>query len=581
MNFQTPFWPGAQGIQDLPKQIEQLTQSFGRFLQEQMPGDGMATGPAAAPVARLPQLQKMQPLVTELMSAHKALWEQMLQQRAGEPAEPVVAEVKRDRRFSSAAWTSSPVYDYLRQAYVLNSRFINGLAAVLPAENAKEAARLKFLTSQFIDALSPSNFAATNPEVIQKALATEGQSITEGINNLIRDMAKGRISTTDESAFEVGRNLATTEGAVVYENDLIQLIQYKPLTARVGKRPLLITPPCINRFYIMDLQPESSLVRFAIESGHTVFLISWKNPGQSEAKRTWDEYIDLGPLSAIPVVQSITGSKTMNMLGFCVGGTLLSTALAVLAARGEEPAASLTLLTTMLDFANTGDIDLFIDEPSVAAREAAIGQGGILEGRELAGMFSSLRPNDLVWPYVSGNYLLGNTPPAFDILYWNADSTGLPGPMACWYLRNTYLENRLRIPGELTLCGESVDLGRISAPTYLLATREDHIVPWQTAYLVTRLLSGPHRFVLGASGHIAGVINPASKNRRNYWVDGDLKGDAEQWLASATEKPGSWWHDWAAWLEKQKGGEKAAPKVLGNEANPEIEPAPGRYVKAR
>jgi len=253
----------------------------------------------------------------------------------------------------------------------------------------------------------------------------------------------------------------------------------------------------------------------------------------------------------------------------------------VLAARDEEPAASLTLLTTMLDFADTGDIDLFIDEASVAAREAAIGQGGLLEGRELAGMFSSLRPNDLVWPYVSGNYLLGNSPPPFDILYWNADSTGLPGPMACWYLRNTYLENRIRIPGEVTLCGETIDLGRITAPTYLLATREDHIVPWHTAYLVTRLLPGPHRFVLGASGHIAGVINPASKNKRNYWVDGDLKGDAEQWLASATEKPGSWWQDWAAWLESQKGGEKAAPKALGNRDHPEIEAAPGRYVKAR
>jgi polyhydroxyalkanoate synthase len=271
----------------------------------------------------------------------------------------------------------------------------------------------------------------------------------------------------------------------------------------------------------------------------------------------------------------------MNMLGFCIGGTLLSSALAVLAARGEQPAASLTLLTTMLDFADTGDIDIFVDEPSVAAREAAMGQGGLLEGRELATMFSSLRPNDLIWPYVSGNYLLGNTPAAFDILFWNADSTGLPGPMACWYLRNTYLENKLRIPGELKICGESVDLGQIHAPTYLFAAREDHIVPWQTAYLVTRLLRGPHRFVLGASGHIAGVINPASKNRRSYWVDGDQKGDAAHWFATAQEKPGSWWQDWAAWLETHKGGEKPAPKALGDKKHPEIEPAPGRYVKTR
>ena len=576
MNFQTPFWPGMQGIGDLPEQIKALTETYRRFLQDKMP-----PGAGAPLEGRMPPLEKMQPLVADLMTAHKALWEQMLKQPTDAATAPVVPEVVKDRRFSSEAWSSSPVYDYLRQAYVLNSRFLTQLADSVPAENGKDAARLRFLTGQFVDALSPSNFAATNPEVIQKALATEGKSITEGINNMLRDLAKGRISTTDETAFEVGKNLATTEGAVVYENELIQLIQYKALTAKVGKRPLLITPPCINRFYIMDLQPESSLVRYAVEAGHTVFLISWKNPGKDDAKRSWENYLELGPFAAIPVVQAISGSKTMNMLGFCIGGTLLSSALAVLAARGEQPAASLTLLTTMLDFADTGDIDLFVDEASVVAREAAMGQGGILEGRELATMFSSLRPNDLIWPYVSGNYLLGNTPPAFDILYWNADSTGLPGPMACWYLRNTYLENKLRIPGELNICGESVDLGQIQVPTYLFAAREDHIVPWQTAYLVTRLLPGPHRFVLGASGHIAGVINPASKNRRNYWVDGDQNGDAAHWLETAQEKPGSWWQDWAAWLGAYKGGEKAAPKTLGSKAHVPVEAAPGRYVKAR
>ena len=575
-SFQNPFWPGMQGIADLPKQIEALTQSLAGFLEGHLPQDQ-----AKSMASLTPPAEKFQPLVNDLMAAHQQLWQQMLNRKNGETEPPVVGAVAKDRRFSAEAWNTSPVHDYMRQAYVLNSQFLNNLAGILPSEDTKEGARIRFLTSQFVDALSPSNFAATNPEVIQKALQTEGRSITEGINNLLKDLAKGRISTSDESAFEVGKNLATTEGAVVYENELIQLIQYAPLTAKVGKRPLLITPPCINRFYILDLQPESSLVRFAVEAGHTVFLISWKNPGKEDAQRTWDDYLELGPFSAIPVVQAISGSKTMNMLGFCIGGTLLSSALAVLAARGEKPAASLTLLTTMLDFADTGDIDIFVDAPSIAAREASIGKGGLLEGRELMTMFSSLRPNDLVWPYVSGNYLLGNTPQAFDILYWNADSTGLPGPMACWYLRNTYLENRLRIPGELKLCEQPVDLGRIDAPTYLFAAREDHIVPWQTAYLVTRLLSGPHRFVLGASGHIAGVINPASKNRRNYWVDGDLKGDANQWLASASEKPGSWWSDWSNWLEDFKGGEKAAPKALGGKAYAPIEAAPGRYVTQR
>ncbi len=576
MSFQNPFWPGMQGMADLPQQIEALTKSLTGFLEDKLPKEQMASMNSLTP-----PVEQLQPIMNDLMAAHQQLWQQMLQRKADASAEPVVAGVAKDRRFSSEAWSTSPVHDYMRQAYVLNSRFLTQLADVIPSEDAKGLARIRFLTNQFVDAMSPSNFAATNPEVIQKALATEGKSITEGINNLLKDLAKGRISTSDESAFEVGKNLATTEGAVVYENELIQLIQYAPLTAKVGKRPLLITPPCINRFYIMDLQPESSLVRYAVEAGHTVFLISWKNPGQEDAHRTWDEYLELGPFSAIPVVQTISGSKTMNMLGFCIGGTLLSSALAVLAAQGEKPAASLTLLTTMLDFADTGDIDIFVDGPSVAAREAAIGKGGLLEGRELMTMFSSLRPNDLVWPYVSGNYLLGNTPQPFDILYWNADSTGLPGPMACWYLRNTYLENRMRIPGELTLCDQPVDLGRIDMPTYLFAAREDHIVPWQTAYLVTRLLPGPHRFVLGASGHIAGVINPASKNRRSYWVDGDLKGDAEQWAASSTEKPSSWWTDWSAWLDGFKGGEKAAPKSLGGKGFSPIEPAPGRYVRQK
>ena len=575
MSFQNPFWPGMQGVTDLPKQIEALTKTLTGFLEDKLPKDQMR-----AMGSMTPPPEKFQPLVNDLMAAHQQLWQQMLNRKNADEA-PVVSGVAKDRRFADPSWASSPVYDYMRQAYVLNSRFLNSLADILPSEDSKESARIRFLTSQFVDALSPSNFAATNPEVIQKALQTEGRSITEGINNLLKDLAKGRISTSDETAFEVGKNLATTEGAVIYENELIQLIQYAPLTAKVGKRPLLITPPCINRFYIMDLQPESSLVRFAVEAGHTVFLISWKNPGKEDAQRTWDNYLELGPFSAIPVVQAVTGSKTMNMLGFCIGGTLLSSALAVLAAKGEKPAASLTLLTTMLDFVDTGDIDIFVDPQSVAAREAAIGKGGLLEGRELMTMFSSLRPNDLVWPYVSGNYLLGNTPQAFDILYWNADSTGLPGPMACWYLRNTYLENRLRVPGELKLCDQPVDLGRLDMPTYLFAAREDHIVPWQTAYLVTRLLPGPHRFVLGASGHIAGVINPASKNRRSYWVDGDLKGDASQWEAVATEKSGSWWTDWAAWLSDFKGGEKAAPKALGDKSHTPIEPAPGRYVTQR
>jgi len=348
-------------------------------------------------------------------------------------------------------------------------------------------------------------------------------------------------------------------------------------------------PPCINKFYILDLQPDNSLIRYTVEQGHRTFVVSWRNADESLADRTWDDYIEHAVLKAVSVVQEITGSTKLDTLGFCVGGTLLSTALAVAAARGEQPAASVTLLTTFLDFEHTGILDLFVDEASVQMREMTLGPeapGGpkLLHGKELAATFSFLRPNDLVWNYVVGNYLKGETPPPFDLLYWNSDSTNLPGPWYTWYLRNTYLENNLKVPGKLTVCGEKVDLGAIKAPVYIYASREDHIVPWDGAYRNTKLLEGKKRFVLGASGHIAGVINPPAKKKRSYWTskgNAALPDTAQQWLASAQEHPGSWWTDWAAWLQSHGGKEVAAPKALGNRTYKPIEPAPGRYVKAK
>jgi polyhydroxyalkanoate synthase len=430
------------------------------------------------------------------------------------------------------------------------------------------------------DAMAPSNFAATNPEFIKLALETKGQSITDGINNLIKDFEKGRISMTDESVFEVGKNIATTEGAVVYENELMQLIQYSPLTPKVGTRPLVVVPPCINKFYIMDLQPDNSLIRFMVDQGNTVFLVSWRNPSEAHGQVGWDDYLEHGPITALHIAQEITKVKQVNALGFCVGGTILTSALAVLKERGEDPVASLTLLTTLLDFSDTGEIGLFIDEQGVTAREGTIGKGGLLPARDLANTFSFLRANDLVWNYVTGNYLKGEKPKAFDLLYWNSDSTNLPGPFACWYMRNMYLENNLRVPGKLAMCGANVDLGKLDMPVYLLATREDHIVPWQSAFQSTRILGGKIRFVLGASGHIAGVINPVSKNKRSYWVNEDVKTEAEGWLTAAEEKKGSWWADWADWL-KPLSGEQRAPRNPGNANYKPIEPAPGRYVRER
>jgi len=369
---------------------------------------------------------------------------------------------------------------------------------------------------------------------------------------------------------------------VVYENELMQLIQYSPSTAEVAKRPLMMVPPCINKYYILDLQPENSFVAHAVASGHTVFMVSWRNVGPAQGHYGWDDYLELGVFSALRTSREITGADKVNALGFCVGGTLLGAALAVLAAKDESLVESVTLLATMLDFTETGPIGLFVDEASVATREATIGQDGILPGSDLAFVFSSLRANDLVWPYVVNNYLLGEAPAAFDLLYWNADSANLPGPMYCYYLRNTYLANKLREPGALVNCGVPVDLRQIRLPTFVLATRDDHIVPWRSAYRSLELLGGSDKvFVLGASGHIAGVVNPVVTNRRSYWSGPPYPADPQAWLAGAKEQKGSWWPLWCEWLASHGGGTRPAPSSPGNVQYPFIEAAPGRYVKQR
>ncbi|NMG44610.1 class I poly(R)-hydroxyalkanoic acid synthase [Aromatoleum toluvorans] len=539
------------------------------------------SGGEAAPNVPMPETEVFARLQKEFAERHAALWSTMLQVKPGETVAPVVSPEPGDRRFASPEWTASPVFDYIRQAYLLNASFLRQVSDELPMADGRAKSRLQFLTRQYIDALAPSNFAATNPEFIKTALDTEGESITRGIKNLIADLEKGRVSMTDDAAFEVGRNIAVSPGAVIYENELMQLVQYAPLTDKVAQVPLLIVPPCINKFYILDLQPDNSLVRFAVEQGFTVFLISWKNPKAPEATATWDDYLEKGPLKALEVVRTVTRVKKPNVLGFCVGGTILTSALGVARARGEDPVASLTLMTTLLDFADAGELGCLVDEASVAAREAAIGKGGLLPGQELANVFSALRANDLIWQYVVGNYLKGNKPQAFDLLYWNSDSTNLPGPFLTWYLRNMYLENNLRMPGKLKMLGVKVDLGKVDVPAYLLATREDHIVPWKGAYLSRSLLGGETTFVLGASGHIAGAVNPASKNRRSYWVNASGAADPDEWLEGAVEQKGSWWLHWIEWLKTYGGKQVAARGRMGNAKYAPIEPAPGRYVKEK
>jgi len=565
-----------------PAPAEQFTVAAQAFLKNVLASLGVAPDSEFARSLQSIGLDstKLAALQARTFQLHAALWQSTLAREAGHDATPVAPPDRADRRFSSAEWQRIPWFDYLRQSYLINSRFLSDSIEALEAEpRAKE--RLRFIARQFSDAMSPANFAATNPEALKLALDTKGESLTQGIRQLIEDVHKGRISTTDESMFEVGKNLAVTEGAVVFENELIQLIQYKPVTPTVLERPLVMIPPCINKYYILDLQPQNSLVRYALEEGHPVFMVSWRNIIEELGHLTWDDYIEKGVLKALEVSRAICASEKVNALGFCVGGTMLGAALAVMGRKGERSVESATFLASMLDFSDTGDIGLFIDEASVALREAAIGKSGIMSGRDLALVFSALRANDLVWSYVVNNYLKGKSPEAFDLLYWNADSTNLPGPMYCWYVRNTYLENRLREPGKTVVLGVPVDLGKIAVPAYVLATREDHIVPWRTAYRTTQLLGGDMRFVLGASGHIAGIVNPASKNKRSHWLGGNLAADPEEWLASAKEEPGSWWRDWSAWLESFGGGRVKARTRLGNTKFKPIEPAPGRYVKHR
>ena len=522
-----------------------------------------------------PGLEHSAELQRSYLQQQAKLWQALV---AGEKAAVVEDD---DRRFASREWRENPYYSYLRQSYLLAARYIEDVVERAPLD-AREKERALFAARQWIDAMCPANFAAMNPAALRVAMETNGESLARGLANLVVDAGRGRISQTDEAAFELGRNVAVTPGEVVYENDLIQLIQYRPRTEQVAKRPLVMIPPCINKYYILDLQPENSLVGYAVDSGHTVFMVSWRNVETDQGHYGWDDYLELGVFSALRVAREIGKTDKVNALGFCVGGTLLGAGLAVMAAKGEDIVESVTFLAAMLDFSETGQIGLFVDEASVATREATIGQGGLLPGQDLAFVFSSLRANDLIWPYVVNNYLLGGKPPAFDLLYWNADSTNLPGPMYCYYLRNTYLENNLRMPGKLRNCGVPVDLGRVSLPMFGLATREDHIVPWRSAYRTLHLLGGEDKtFVLGASGHIAGVVNPASKNRRSHWIGSPYPREPEDWLASATEEKGSWWPRWMKWLDEHGGGRRKAPAQSGNAKHKPIESAPGRYVRHR
>lgn len=505
----------------------------------------------------------------------EALWQRVI---AGDAATlPAAPAPVADRRFGAKDWREQPYFSWLKDSYLLYADYVRELAALAQGD-AGARKRLRFLARQYADAIAPSNFLATNPEALRLAFESGGASVAQGLSNLISDAQRGRIAMTDESAFAVGRNLALSPGSVVFRNELMELIQYSAATTEVFKRPLVIVPPCINKFYILDLRPENSFVRHSVAAGHTTFIISWRNIPPELGHLTWDDYLAKGVLRAIGVAREISRCRTVNALGFCVGGTLLACALAVLAARRESIVTSATFLTTMLDFEDPGEIGVYVSREYLAAREPALLAGARVHGSELANAFASLRPNELVWNYVVSNYLKGRTPPAFDLLYWNGDSANLPGPMYAYYLRHLYLDNRLREPDALTMCGKAIDLSRITIPSYVYASQDDHIVPWRSAYRTLELVGGDPTFVLGASGHIAGVVNPPQRSRRHYWTNELLTDHPDDWFARAQSHPGSWWPHWTEWLAQHAGARRPAPTHEGSKRLRPLGSAPGMYV---
>jgi polyhydroxyalkanoate synthase len=515
---------------------------------------------------------------------YMTLWQRMAQRFWGGDAEPVIEPAAGDRRFRDPAWSEGTVFDFIKQSYLLSARWLQATVRDVSGLDEHTARKVDFYTRQFVDAIAPSNFVLTNPEVLRTTIENRGENLVKGLENLLGDLERGKgrldISMTDMAAFRIGENIAATPGQVVYQNDLMQLIQYAPATATVKRRPLLIIPPWINKFYILDMRPENSFIRWAAEQGHTVFVISWVNPDARLAAKTFEDYMFEGLLAALEAIHQATGERQANVIGYCLGGTLLASTLAYMAAKRDRRIASATYFVTMVDFAEAGELSVFIDEEQLKALDERMREKGYLEGRDMATTFNLLRANDLIWSFVVNNYLLGKSPFPFDLLYWNADSTRMPAAMHSFYLRNMYQENLLAQPAGITLGGVPIDLRRIKTPSFLLSTREDHIAPWRSTYAATRLYGGPVKFVLAASGHIAGVINPPQSGKYGHWENEHNPPTPEEWLAGATQYPGSWWPLWERWVSHHAGGEVPA-RQPGDGRLPPIEPAPGSYVKVR
>jgi polyhydroxyalkanoate synthase subunit PhaC len=578
----------ARQIAEIAEKSQQLV---GEFLTRQSPDEGIGmASPLAIGAAFFEMTARMMADPSRLVQAqlslwndYMTLWQRTAQRFFGGAAQPLIEPVPGDRRFRDAAWDDNTLFDYIKQSYLLTARWLQNTVREVDGIDERTARKVDFYTRQFVDALAPSNFLMTNPEVLRATIESRGENLLNGLKNLLGDLERGKgrlaIRMTDMAAFRIGENIAVTRGKVVYQNDLIQLIQYEPTTDKVKRRPLLIIPPWINKFYILDLRPDNSFIRWAVGRGHTVFVISWVNPDRRLAAKAFADYMREGPLAALGAMEQATGEREANVIGYCLGGTLLACTLGYMAAKRDNRIKSATFFATMVDFAEAGELSVFIDEEQISALEGRMNARGYLEGRDMATTFNMLRANDLIWSFVVSNYLLGKSPFPFDLLYWNADSTRMPAAMHAFYLRNMYQENLLVHPGGITLDGVPIDLGKIKTPAFVLSTREDHIAPWRSTYAATRLYKGPVKFVLSASGHIAGVVNPPG-GKYGHWENQKNPPTAEEWLASATQHPDSWWLLWERWISKHGGGEVPARRPGDGQLKP-IEDAPGSYVKVR
>ena len=588
-NNQADAEDAARQMADFAERTQRIVSAF--YERQAKDGGFQIPDPVIIGKAFIEMAEKMMSDPAKLVEAQAALWqsyarlwENAAKRMAGETVAPVVEPAADDKRFKDAAWSEEAIFDFIKQSYLLSSNWVQETVRDVDGLDAGTRDKVEFYTRQFVDALSPGNFAATNPKVLQKTIDTKGENLVQGLDHLLNDLEKGegklRISMSDTEAFRLGENVATTPGKVVFQNDLMQLIQYAPGADKVFKTPLLIVPPWINKFYILDLQPKNSFIKWAVDQGHTVFVISWVNPDQRHTEKRFDDYMLEGPLAALDAIAAATGEAKINVIGYCIGGTLTACTLAYMAAKGDDRVKSATFFTTMVDFEEPGELSVFIDEEQLQRLEQHMEKTGFLDGSHMAQVFNMMRDNDLIWSFVINNYLMGREPLAFDLLYWNSDSTRMPAMMHSLYLRKMYLENQLVAPGGISLDGVPLDLTKIKTPAYIASTKDDHIAPWKATYRTTQLYAGPVKFVLSASGHIAGIVNPPAANKYCYWSNAKKPKDPDAWLAAAKRHDGSWWPDWQRWVKKHAGAMVPA-REPGDGKLKAIEDAPGSYVGVR